>query len=83
VLAFNSPDLAHPVNDWSNTIFKRFDIDLLGQALENVVEVEARVSMDYLHQHLSEDVLAELAGLIGQLEPMILVNLPERVHHTV
>ena len=66
-LAFHPLDLVDQVDDGADEIFKRTAICILRQAVQHVGEVEARVLVRHLGEHLEEDAPVELAGFVGQL----------------
>ena len=66
-LAFDPLDVTHSVNDGRDKLFKRLEICVLRQASKDIGEVDARVLVHHLDEHLAEDGPAEFARLVGQM----------------
>src|SRR3954467_7686628 len=58
---------AHPVHNGCDKGLERLKISVRRQGLEDVGEVEARVAVGHLHQHLLKSSRADIARLVDQL----------------
>jgi hypothetical protein len=64
-LAFDPLDRIYFLKDGRDKFLKCLEICILRQTIEHVGEVDAKVLVHHLDEHLAEDDSAKLSGFIG------------------
>ena len=66
-LAFQPLDFVNPADDGLDKLFKRLEVRVFWQALEQVGEVGVGILVCHLGEHFEEDAPAKLPGLVGHM----------------
>src|SRR6266566_9967316 len=82
-VAFDSLHLAYAVDDGCDELLQSLGVRVPRQAVEDLGEVDARISVRHLHQQLLDDLLAEFPGLVGELACVGCLEMLERVDEAV